>query len=691
MSGERERRRFRMPFKTCTWSRRRAGPAGAAALALALAAGEAAAAEERYGVVTVDLRPESGEVPTHICVISEAPGPRTRARLSEYLVEGSEGTSAEGRLWRIRASAWGGEGEPAALACGDECRPQVLVPSRSARASELHVACAADALIAEDAAQREPRLLVMMLEHLEGSPPAIESVALTGGVVTIGVQANLRRIIVTARALGGHYAAQRRSVRAESTSAESKVIVLPLAPRCQWNEAVIPGGTLRERDRARLDLRIGGEAADAGRCLGELRGDGRLRVLLPRVEPGRSGALDLTIAADPASGGEPGHFGARWDGPWPPASLPLHAHMLTFTWRPPECVYPEGACPRAELEAGVACAGERVGEICRYRCPGAADRGDPIALTPPLTVRFEKEDPRQRWSEILSRPGQTLSSYAPGDPIYVHADLRGWARDTPGSRITHVEVLGADGSVRRFPVAGADRLRIPLPAATCEPLRTRAIGDRVYQETFAEVRGGEALLPPPERQARIMTFNLLLAQGGMLSLIAGAPESIAPPSYFVLLGQVAARFRPRRPRLARLAGELRLGGTLGQWGYYGVATISDDPRRADDKPLWIRFLFEPAIVVDLIHPVSISAGVAIGGSWPARSGAVALVGRYGPIVAPSLDVRLAIRPWLALVLQGRAIFGERTFVVAPVDAVSAARRELPTRSIAGLYGLLVSF
>ncbi len=690
MSGD-PRARRRSFDRAAAGGSARAG-VGALALGLALVGGEAAAAvEERYGVVTVDLRPEGGEVPTHICVASEAPGPRTRARLADHLVEGPGVAGPEGRTWPVRASAWGGEGEPAALACGGECRPQVLLPSRFARASELHVACAADSLIAEDTAQSEPRLLVMMLEHLEGSPPAIESVALTGGVVTIGVQANLRRIIVTARALGGHYEPQRRSVRAEAASGESKVIVLPLAPRCQWSEATIPGGTLRERDRPRLDLRIGGAAVDAGRCLGERRGDGRLRVLLPRVEPGRSGALDLAIAGDPEGGVDPGHFGARWSGPWPPASMPLQAHMIAFTWRPPECVYSTSACPRAMLESGIVCASERAGDACRYRCPGEVEGADPVALTPPLTVHFEKDDPRQRWSDILSRPGQTLGSYVTGDTVYVHADLRGWRKDTPGSRISHLEVLGADGSVRRFPVAGVDRLRIPLPAATCEPLRHRAIGDRTYQETFAEIRGGEALLAKPERQARIMTFNLLLAQGGMIAAIRDAPAAISAPSYFVVLGQLAARFRPRRPRFARLAGEIRLGGTIGQWGYYGIETIDDDPRRTDRKPVWVRFLVEPALVVDIVHPVSMSAGVAIGGSWPLRSADVRDTGRFGPIVAPSLDVRLAIRPWLALVLQGRVTFGERTAVTAALSQTQAVRRELPTTSLAGLYGLLVSF
>ena len=52
----------------------------------------AEAAPERYGVVTVDLRPEQGaEVPTHLCVLSMARGPRARSSLRSSSVDDSLG------------------------------------------------------------------------------------------------------------------------------------------------------------------------------------------------------------------------------------------------------------------------------------------------------------------------------------------------------------------------------------------------------------------------------------------------------------------------------------------------------------------------------------------------------------------------------------------------------------------------
>ncbi|MEZ4448660.1 MAG: hypothetical protein R3B09_04205 [Nannocystaceae bacterium] len=668
-------------------------PGLALALALGVAA-PAAAAEERYGVVTIDLRPEHGEVPTHLCVVSEVAGPRTRNRLSEYLSPGPGEPSEDGRTWDVLPQAWGAKLDPGAGqapgACGQECRPRVVLPSRFDRASELFVACTADSLSSDDAAVAEPRLLVMMLEHLEGSPPSIESVALAGGVVTIGVQGALRRIVVTARSLGGHYEAQRRSARAEGQSGETKLVLLPLQPRCQWSELVLPGVRLRQRDRPRLTVQLDERPLDVEGCVDALAGDNHLRVRLPRTPPGRSAAIAVALSPDAGGEGAMGHFGGRWDGPWPPSQVTLRAHQVTFSWRPPECVYPTGVCPRAEIEAGIQCGAARAGDVCNYTCPEKVDVSDPVALTPPLTVTFEKDDPRQRWTDILSRGGQTLGSYVVGDAVYVHADIKSWRRDVPGARIRSLEVLGGDGSVRRFPVDGVDRLQIPLASATCEPLRAKVIGDRVYQEELAPIRGGMAELGPPEKRARIMTFNLLLAQGGSISLIHDRPESIQNPSFFVVLGQLSARFRPRRPKLARLSAELRLGGTLGQWGYYGIDSVDDPVRRTDGKPLWVRFLFEPAIVVDVVHPLSLSAGLGIGGSWPLRAEEVQNTSRFAPVYAPSLDARLAVRPWLSLVLQARVFLGERLQATFRDGAVANVH-SLQTTSMTGLYGLLFSF
>ena len=72
-------------------------------------------AAKPYGVVTVDLRPEVGEVPTHLCVVSQGKGPRTRQALAELLrapaaadgsAEATEEHSADPLI--LDPATWGG-------------------------------------------------------------------------------------------------------------------------------------------------------------------------------------------------------------------------------------------------------------------------------------------------------------------------------------------------------------------------------------------------------------------------------------------------------------------------------------------------------------------------------------------------------------------------------------------------------
>ncbi len=528
-----------------------------------------------------------------------------------------------------------------------------------------------------------------MLDHLEGSPPVIESLKLTGGIATVGIEADLQRIVVTARSLGGHYLPQRRSQRAEGGGGENKLVVIPLQPRCQWVELNLPYGRVREEDRARVEMYVHGTQIDPASCVGPLRGTSRVQVRVARVGAGEPGTLELVLRPG-AQAGEPARFGHAYTGPWPAKLVQVHATQIPLVWRPPACVVADDFCPRITLESGVGCSGRRAGGACHYTCPGGDEQHSLDAITPPLTVHFEKDHPHQRWSEILTRVGQPLTSYVTGDKVYVHADVSLWKTHVPGARVEGIAFLGDDGSVREFPLRGRDAIELALPDATCGPVRYRMIGDRKYVERTADVRGGKVLLEPPERSSRVLTFHLSLLQGGSWAFHPGGPDGLRTPAYFLGLAQVAANFRPRNPKYARLSGELRLGGSIGQWGYFGNETLSAEDRGVDRKLAWVRFLFEPALVVDIVPPLSMSAGIGIGASWPIHIADVEFTKRFAFIVTPSLDARIAIRKWIALVVQGRLLFGERTQATV-VEDMNAIRRELTTVTVVGLYGLLFSF
>lgn len=658
-------------------------------------------AAKPYGVATVDLRPEIGEVPTHLCVVSQGQGPRTRETLGDLSIASADNTSTSSI--ELDPKLWSGANDPAPSCMAEgACSPRVELPLAGLEAALLHVACTTDSLLSDRAA-REPRVLVLMLEHLEGSPPALESLKLTGGVATIGIGADLSRIIVTARSLGGHYEAHTRAFRAEEGSEANKLILLPIAPRCHAFDVELPGVRVREVDRERLRLRADGRLLDPDTCVGPLRGSSRLRVVLPRADA--SSRLEIEIELDPGERPTATRFAAGWDTAWPEGELVLDPHQIGFVWSPPACVWPIGTCPTATIEGGIACSATPLDDgTCQYLCPGdepIADEGDEgdedgwssewVELEPPLAVTFRKSDPDQRWTEILQRPGQTLASYVPGDQIYLGGDVSTWKTHIPGSGIDYVELLGSDGAKRRYAVDDVDNLRILAPGASCDPLRFRLVGDRSFKEGSAEVHDGAVEFGPVHRSARLLTFKILLAQGGGLMIShGGAPDTLVNPVHFVVLGQLAANLRPRDPRFARVAFEARIGGTLGQWGYFGPGSFGDDPRRVTAKLAWARVLFEPAIVLDVLPVLAFSAGFGIGGSWPIRSTDQDITDRFSFILSPSLDVRFTIRRWIALVLQGRAFFRERS-AVASIEGAQAVYTLYPNVSLVGLYGVELRF
>jgi hypothetical protein len=661
-------------------------------LAVVLAPAVAFAAKP-YGVVTVDLRPEVGEVPTHLCVVSQGQGPRTRQKLSELL---AAPTSADQSELILDSAVWGGTGEDEACAAKGACSPRIALPLAGQQTDELWAACTSDSLVA-DRSTRDPRVLVVMLEHLEGSPPLLESLKLAGGVVTIGVQADLGRIVVTARSLGGHYDAHTRAFRAEEGSDGSELVVLPLAPRCHGVDVELPGVRLRESDRARLELRAQSIDLDPNTCVGPLRGTSHMRVELPRAEG--FGRLEVELPPVPGETPTATRFAASWDTAWPQGELRLAPHQLAFIWAPPACIWPTGTCPVATLEGGLDCEATPLDDgTCQYLCPagsegaGGEEEDEWVDVSPPVAVTFHKTNPDQRWTEILQRPGQTLSGYVEGDRIYLGANLEDWQRDVPGSRISHVELLDDDGSTRKYAVTGVDRLQIQAPHASCDPLRYRLVGDRRYQEGSASVSEGEVEFGDVHRTQRVMTFNVTLSQGGAIAALPRrATDDLRDPVHLVVGGQLAVNFRPRDPRLARVAYELRIAGTVGQWGYYGAGSIGDDPRRVTEKLAWARLLVEPGVVIDVISPLSIGVGFGVGMSWPIDNSQVANTSRFAPILSPSLDLRFALRRWVALILAGRMLLREQVRVAVDIDGSSPVFDTYGAVSFVGVYGIQFSF
>lgn len=679
-------------------------------------------ADSRYGVVSLDLRAELGDAPTHLCVVSEAESPRARRPLTDTLLpQDKSGPNPWGRTWFVKPDVWSGDAASAEqLQCataddgparaGGDCRPRIELPPGLAGESDLFVACTPDSL-SQGTLEAGPRPLYILLEHLEGSPPMIESVRLAGGIATIGVQSNLDQVLVTARSLGGHYLPHKVSVRgtadAGSDSAEQgpprRNITLEVTPRCDFVEVRLPRTRLSPGDRDRLSVKVHGIDFDVDRCVGPLTGAEVMQVRIPQAPLGVG-----TIDVDLASTGEKAaaRFGASWEGSWPKPPFPLQFNQVSFSWKRPACIYPAGQCPSAILESGTTCEASSTEDGCEYRCPGNVT-DDAIDLSFPIDVTFRKDDPVQEWEDKLVQNGQSLTSYVPSDETYLNANVNDWRTNEPANRIREVEIFGEDGGVHRYSVSHVPTLQMKVPGASCEPIAFEIRGDRAHEEAVATVDDGKIQFGDPRRTTRRIAVNLTTALGGGPAWSDSAAAGDTPPVYFSGLAMLGLQYRPRKPGWARVGYEVRIGGTLGRWGIIqnedGEASTDPDATEGEQRLGWGRVMFEPGIVVAAHQRVGIGAGLGLGFSFPFRRSDTVLRDSLNFIYSPSLDGRFYIRKWVALMLQFRGIFGEKAFLVtgAAAPAVNMGNANVNedtqdfesarARSLLTLFGVVFQF
>ncbi len=631
-----------------------------ACLALAVAVWLApAVASARATLVTLDLRASTGDVPTHLCVVSEARGPRTTRQLWDLLEKAPvpDPDPAGPRRWRLLPAAWNGPASQPAPSCSSnpvaDCRPEVELPRSMTRDSDLFVACTADTLSAGSDAPRDPRVLVILLEQLEASPPDVESLRLAGGIATVGVLTSSERATFTARSLGGHYMPHARSFRETSRGAAGRSISpFQISPRCRWTEVALPRTDLRPQDLARMSVSVHGAPLDIGRCVRDVYGQA-MRILVPRA-PLDVGTLDVDLA--PTEDAAAASFGARWKGPWPPAPFDLEFRQLTFVWRPPACVYPADRCPRATLDNGIVCASTPSEHGCSYTCPGERSLESDVDLPLPMGVEFERADPVQRWPDRLAANGQTLSSYVPPDQTFLDVDLSSWHTEMPGNQIRKIRIFRPDGVITTFNVTQSRKLQVNMPNASCAEVPFEIEGDRPYREGRAPVVDGRLDMNHAYKRARIISFNLMALAGGgpaWSPLLAGSTSG--PPVFFGGLLQFALRARPRNPKAARLAFEGRIAINLGQWGAVVFEDEMGSVQESFQDFIWTRFMGGVGMVANLSARVALGVGLDVGTSFPARTQRELPGIAFTFITSPNLDLRLRLRRYLSLVLQVRGV------------------------------------
>jgi len=514
------------------------------------------------------------------------------------------------------------------------------------------------------------------------------------------------------------------------------LIVLPVAPVCRVVELTLPRTTLQPTDRERLRVKAHGVDLDVDKCVGPLLGTEVLQVRLPQAPLG-VGHIDVELGGT-RPGRPTAQFSGRYEGAWPTVPFALRFKQVTFTWRRPQCIYPKDRCPEATLENGTVCAGTPSMMGCEYRCPGEIDdaAGD-IVL--PLEVTFEKQSPAQRWTDKLARSGQTLTSYVDSDEIYLNANVNHWITDVPDNTITGVEIYGEDGEARRYGVtplppaetpestgapdqdvvegerpARPRAFQLKIPGASCEPIRYKPLGDRQYNETEAAVRDGNVEFRKPWKQARAVGFNVTLAVGGGPAVSTYREPDSSAPVYFSGLGMFAVELRPRKPKFARLAFELRFGGMLGRYAvteelsdetaaeetderfdgaHKTLPEGTDSEESADSQTRaggWARILGEPGLVISAHQRVAVGMGFGLGMALPFRGNEDIVSERLRFIYSPNVDVRFRVRKFLKLILQFRGVLNEQPFRQGDPER-TRVKKEDWAGSFITLFGVQAAF
>ncbi len=642
--------------------------------------------------VTIELAPRTGEVPTHVCVVTEAKGPRNDRSIDTVLAPGGTGPSH-----LVLPAAWNRFDAPMPRACSSspdaDCRPAVELPPGLGSLVDLYVACTADTLAAGTGDGTDPWVLFLLLEQLEAAPPDVESIRLAGGIVTVGVATTSPRAVFTVRSLGGHYLPHARSYRETArTAAGHTIAALPIEPRCRWTEVALPRTRVAPADRARLRVTVHGAALDTDRCVRDLHGEA-LRILVPRA-PLSVGTLEVDLAATadrPAA-----RFGARWRGPYPPVPLDLEFRQVTFVWRRPACIYPTDTCPRATLSDGTVCAPTVTDTGCAYTCPGTVTEATSSALTLPADVEFEKVGPIQRWTDRLAQNGQTLSSYVDPQDVFLDVDLRDWTRAAPGNEIRKIKFFRPDGAVTTFNVSRSPRMSVNVPYASCAAVPFEVEGDRSYREGRAEVRAGQLVLGPPASLAKIVSFSLAAAAGGGPAWSPLLDSSTTgPPVFFGGLLQFAINMRPRAPRASRLTVEGRIGVNLGQWGAVVFEDDMGQVQESFEDFVWVRFLAGPGLAVDLTDRLVLGMGIEFGASFPARRRQSLAGIAFTFITSPSLDLRLRVRRYLSIFVQERGVVDKAFQATTQAPGGGGGNGAMTARRTAGtlltLFGLMAHF
>lgn len=462
---------------------------------------------------------------------------------------------------------------------------------------------------------------------------------------------------VVVSVIGGHYLESAARLVDENSRVD-----LPLVPRCEEHDIVLPATAMSQPD-AKVRLTMGPqqkEPVTPGRgsspspeqgqpndvlCTQNVSPNGHFNLLLPNGKPGVRKTVEVEI-------GRKGTYPyARYEASWYDASLApslaLKHAAISFRWKR-DCLYPlnvtqsnnkeieELKCPTAFVQtAGIDdCKVEPEGlDECRYVCDARDAPSDKRNKAPeipfdlPSDVRFRRSDADDAWTLRLLYGNQLLSGFVPPEDRHVDVDLSAWAAEKGGldgvlsrraARIDKIFLRGPNGDLHyllpRQLLEKTERpqkwrISVDLPGARCNDAVTyRILGERPHKESTVKVDKGRLLVPVPPVTEDVWMVSFGTGASFIWPTVSDDWRRVPIEPAAALLGTLGYRF-PGQPWVL----EARYNFLIGSQTYFrvlGPTERSTEPSRV----VYNRHLFEAAFWF-MCHSklrVGSSAGILVG-------------------------------------------------------------------------------
>lgn len=648
-----------------------------------------ATAEPNLKFVRLSLAVQRADRPAHLCIVSRFGSSDSSVPLEQITRSGASKTPPDTIGWEQGSDEWffaneaaKAQGLPKAIAAAtqslakqhdcagnltqgansDACRPRLNLPLSLIK--QMRMVCVSNS---QPSADPLAPVVIVLLEGFRTQPSVLE-ISLSNTVAFVGFDpsaiADPGDLVATV--VGGHY------TPGNSASVVAREILIPLQPRCPWQELELPPSVA-------LPDFVNVAPANAPDCSFTPNRE-QLHVRMPPDAQVSVLALWKELGPDTAPVDDPTREVSMLFRAWPTAGQggvrQLRAREATFWWER-HCLY-NGACPTARLiEAGVDCAGAPIGNACEYTCSSNPDRS---GFDLPASVHFQTPKDTQsggsqaEWDDRLERVGATLTSFVPASKRELTVKM---ARPTSaGGALTSMGVNAVQLSIW-----GGRRISQPinvltyggtyvLPASNLECGREVGYqydGDRLHSPNRTQIDGGELRLKNPEDTAVSLLSGLYLGVGYFRPYKnwTDYARSLDFPGGFY--GMLEATFGIQRPR-SIWRWEPFFGVSYGR-REYGAATFSED----GDVKGGAFARIAAGLRVGIQFPALRFAAVTV----PGLGSHFVLAGGCGKSLAPTLSQELPGQCFFmpgvtfafqrvngqAVRLNARAIVGER--LVAP--------------------------